>query len=114
MGRAAGAIMLLALSGVAASEATAQANPPRPWTEEKCVRYQGAYKAALARLTTRGLSPAFVAAHDRFLASGCLEHRDVCPVSPQEFALANELVLRGMSFGMASTFFPFACRDNRP
>lgn len=90
--------------------AAAQYDGPGSWPEAKCVRYKTAYAQAIARQGLGGIGKAFLEAHDAFLASGCLEGRDVCPRSKQELDLANTLVILGMNQGMASTFMPFACR----
>jgi len=91
--------------------AVAQHEPDRAdWVSEKCTRYRKAYSDSLARLGNKGLGPEFLEAHQRFLDSNCTARADVCPVSPEEFRLANTLVMAGMNAGMSGTFFPFACR----
>jgi hypothetical protein len=103
----------IAVSG--ASEAAAEtANSPRSWSEEKCVRYQSAWREALNRFGSDGLSAAFISDHDAFIGSGCTAPIKVCPQSTKEFELANILVIRAMNAGMASTFLPFACPRSRP
>ncbi len=79
------------------------------WRVEKCTRYQRAWTDALRRLGTKGLSAEFMLSHKAFIASGCLENRNVCPRSQEELALANIMVISAMNFGTASTFPPFAC-----
>lgn len=94
-----------------AAPATAQHEPDRAdWVTEKCTRYRKANADALARFGKQGLGEAFLEAHQRFLDSNCTARADVCPVSPEEFRMANTLVLAGMNAGMSGTFFPFACR----
>ncbi len=80
------------------------------WTAEKCVRYKDAWSAYIRRAGTSGLSPDFIAAHQAFIDSGCLQGRNVCPKSPEEFNAANAMTIRAMNAGTASTFLPFACR----
>jgi hypothetical protein len=63
-------------------------------------------------LGTGGLGAEFLGRHEAFLALGCTKQADVCPQSQEELRLANTLVIRGMNEGMASTFFPFACRKS--
>lgn len=80
------------------------------WQREKCERYRTAWMQAKTRRGTTGLSPDFLTRHDAFIASGCLEGRNVCPRSREELDIANTLVLLGMNAGMSGTFFPFACK----
>ena len=98
---------LLALLNVAAA---AQYDGPGSWPEVKCARYKAAYAQAVSRQGLSGIGKAFLDAHEAFLASGCLEGRNVCPRSKEELDLANILVILGMNQGMSSTFLPFACR----
>ena len=79
------------------------------WSELKCTRYSQAWSEVLARRGTRGLSDPFVASHDAFIASGCLNQGHVCPRSSDDFALANTMTVLAMNAGTASTFLPFAC-----
>jgi hypothetical protein len=81
----------------------------RPWSVEKCSHYKAAWSDYLLRTSGRGLSTEFMAAHQAFIDSGCLDGRDVCPRSTDEFAAANAMTIRAMNAGMASTFLPFAC-----
>lgn len=80
------------------------------WTEVKCARYAKAWHEALRRYGRVGLGEEFVARHEAFLASGCTGEANVCPRSPEEFALANVMVIQAMNAGAASTFPPFSCR----
>lgn len=80
------------------------------WQREKCARYAKATEEALRRKGTSGLSEDFRARHNAFIASGCLEARNVCPRSKEELEIANMLVLFGMNAGMSGTFFPFSCK----
>ncbi|CAH0308243.1 hypothetical protein [Roseomonas sp. CECT 9278] len=88
--------------------APAQAQAP-DWPAEKCRRYAEAWSAATQRLGTAGLSPAFIAAHGAFIASGCRE-RAVCPRSTAEIAMADTMTLLALNAGMSGTFLPFICR----
>lgn len=96
---------------VQAAPVTAQHEPDRAdWVSEKCIRYRKANADVLARFGRQGLGEAFLDTHQRFLDSNCTARADVCPVSPEEFRMANALVMAGMNAGMSGTFFPFACR----
>jgi hypothetical protein len=77
----------------------------------RCAHYQQAYADATARRGMRGIGAEFIAQHDAFLASGCSAAAPVCAKSPEEIDLANTLIVLGMNHGMASTFFPFRCRN---
>lgn len=83
---------------------------PRSWPEEKCARYELAWRQAFARRGEKGLGREFLASHAAFLASGCTAAASVCPRSAEELDLANIMVISAMNAGMASTFPPFACR----
>ncbi|BDG74191.1 hypothetical protein [Roseomonas fluvialis] len=79
------------------------------WPAEKCRRYTQAWSAATQRLGTEGMSPAFLAAHAAFIASGCRD-RAACPRSPAEIAMADTMTLLALNAGMSGTFLPFICR----
>lgn len=101
---------LLAVLVLVGAPACAQERQARTWTEEKCVRYQAAWRTLLERRGRQGLSQAFLESHERFLASGCTAKPEVCPQSSAELDVANILVVAAMNAGTASTFLPFACR----
>lgn len=79
------------------------------WPEMKCARYTKAWTAALTRRGPQGLSPIFLDEHKAFIVSGCIMGK-VCPRSPEELTLSNDMVVLAMNAGMASTFLPFSCR----
>jgi hypothetical protein len=121
------AVSLCLFLAIAGGQAVAQsatqddlATPPPPglrensaeWSREKCTRYQRAWVETVRRKGTKGLSDEFRQRHDAFLASGCLEGRNVCPRSKEELDMANILIIAGMNAGMSGTFFPFSCRGN--
>lgn len=103
------AAMFVAL-GAGGIAAMAQQGPAPDWPTEKCNRYKKAYEQAVGRQGKAGLSPAFLASHDAFLASNCQARAEVCARSKEELDLANRLVVMAMNSGMASTFLPFYCR----
>ncbi len=84
--------------------------PPEDWPTIKCTRYRKAYSEVVARLGTKGLGQEFLESHQRFLDSNCTARAEVCPISPEEFKMADTLILLGMNHGMPGTFFPFSCR----
>ena len=91
--------------------ALAQQPQPKAWSQEKCDRYAKVYSEALAKMQLPGVSVEFIEMHDAFMASGCIARAQVCPRSQDELRLVNVLIIMGMNAGMASTFFPFACRQ---
>ncbi|RGP39248.1 hypothetical protein [Pseudotabrizicola alkalilacus] len=80
------------------------------WVARKCSLYTEAWVALTAGQGGAGIGPAFFARHEAFLVSGCTARAEVCPVSPEEFALADKLSLMAVAEGMAGSFLPFACR----
>ncbi len=101
-------MFVLGCLGVGIPNAEAQSTA-RSWTEEKCVRYKGAWSDYVSRTGGRGLSQEFTAAHQAFIDSGCLQGRNVCPRSAEELNAANTMTIRAMNAGTSSTFLPFAC-----
>lgn len=102
--------LLLAASLVATTVSPAAATEPTEFQREKCERYARAFDDVVRRFGTKGVSEQFLAGHVRFIAGHCLSRADICPKGPAELNLANLLVMAGMNRGLASTFFPFACR----
>lgn len=84
---------------------------PDAWTQEKCVRYERAWRELLPTFVAKGVTGAFVSGNEAFIAAGCANGADVCPASPADFELANALTIAAMNFGTASTFLPFVCRS---
>ncbi|WP_131114555.1 hypothetical protein [Lichenihabitans psoromatis] len=101
-------LALLAIMPCPASAAT-QSQPARSWSGTKCIRYTAAWSQTIARGGTKGLGLDFLSRHDAFLASGCTGPHNVCPRSPEELKLANDMVVLAMNAGTASTFPPFGC-----
>lgn len=104
------AVLAAVFAVVLASPQAIGAARPAHWKAVKCARYTKAWAAALVRFGRQGLGQEFLGRHDAFLASGCAAPADVCPRSPEEFKLANAMVILAMNAGTASTFPPFACR----
>jgi hypothetical protein len=100
------ALLICALLAILLPAAPAAA---RSWTEEKCDRYAAAWSEAARRQGLAGLSTGFLAAHDRFIASGCRD-RSACPRSRAEVAMADLMTVLALNAGMSGTFLPFICR----
>jgi hypothetical protein len=79
------------------------------WTEQKCAFYDRAFDDAVGMVDAKGLSAAFLAQNEAFVAGGCTEYLRICPTSAQEYRLVDILTLMTMNEGMASTFVPFGC-----
>lgn len=105
--RAAFVLLLLA----ATAPALAQEDAAQRWTRQKCALYTDAWAQAFSWSEPASLRPAFLQAHQAFLASGCSGEAKVCPRTEAELALANQLSLMALSEGLAGSFLPFACRD---
>lgn len=99
-----GALLSLALAVAPATAETGDA-----WSQQKCALYAEAWPHALDVVGREGISEDFIAAHDDFIAGGCVLRGAVCPRSAQEYRLADILTIAAMNEGMASTFLPFAC-----
>jgi hypothetical protein len=94
---------------VAATSGASSDGLAQTWPELKCAHYQASWSEALQRRGKGGLSPAFLASHEAFIASGCTDQGHVCPRSDEELALANLMTIKSMNARTASTFLPFAC-----
>ena len=101
-------LLLVAASGPACAES---ATPQRTWSEEKCFRYQRDWSEALRRFGREGLSPAFVAGNEAFIASGCVRRAKICPHTVRERELVDVLAIRVANESMSTTFLPFDCPD---
>lgn len=100
----------LTMLAVAVPGAGAAQTGDEAWRAEKCRLYTRAWEMASPGVA---LSPGFVAAHDAFLAAGCLIRGEVCPVSDAEKGLADLLTLMIVTEGATGSFLPFHC-DVRP
>ncbi len=106
--RSALAALLLLVVASASAHAESVA-PQRSWREEKCFRYQRDWNEALRRFGREGLSSAFVAGNETFIASGCLRRAKICPHTQHERELVDILAIRVANEGMSTTFLPFDC-----
>jgi len=109
-----GPVLIVALTAATLTAATlvpvsAMAETGDVWSQRKCALYTDIWGRALDVVGQEGISEDFIAAHDAFIAEGCVLRGAVCPVSAQEYRLADILTIAAMNEGMASTFLPFAC-----
>jgi hypothetical protein len=104
-----GIVIVLAFTAGAASTAYADSELDS-WSKEKCVRYDKAFHELLDLGGRQGVTEGFIKGNEDFIAAGCSNGADVCPRSPEDFKLANNLTIAAMGFGTASSFLPFICR----
>ena len=105
------AVAIASLPGMAVAQGAPQPDSPS-WAAVKCRNYADAWNRLTAR-SGQGIGAQFKADHEAFLASGCSLAANVCPRSPEELELANKLTIAAMNAGTASTFLPFACRNEK-
>jgi hypothetical protein len=106
-------VTALALLPTLACSVSADETQPDAWTVEKCVRYEKAFDELLAFVGPEGITEGFIQGNRDFIAAGCSNGADVCPVSDKDIELANALTIAAMNFGTASSFLPFVCRSPR-
>lgn len=104
-------LLALALLSTLASPISAEESTPDSWTVEKCVRYERAFEELLHFVGPEGVSENFIRGNHDFIAAGCANGADVCPISDKDIELANALTIAAMNFGTASSFLPFVCRS---
>ncbi|MCC5969858.1 MAG: hypothetical protein JJU15_07905 [Pararhodobacter sp.] len=104
-----GAVLIVVLTAAMQMPVSALAETGDAWSQRKCALYTDAWHRALDVVGQEGISEDFIAAHDAFIAEGCVTRGAVCPVTAQEYRLADILTIAAMNEGMASTFLPFAC-----
>lgn len=80
------------------------------WTQKKCTFYAQAFDQILAEVGPKGLSERFIAENRAFIKAGCSNGTDICPVSDEEFEVANRLSIAAVNFGTTGSFLPFLCR----
>lgn len=103
--------LVLGLSTLSTHQALAQGTEGDSWTERKCVLYTAVWEHFASNGVLDGVSEEFLADHDVFLDSGCLDRGHVCPQSPRELEIADMLSLMAVAEGMAGSFLPFNCTD---
>lgn len=79
------------------------------WARQKCALYASAWQQVLETADLQDIGADFIAAHQRFIDSGCDAGIRVCARTRAEIALADLLTVLSMNEGMASTFVPFGC-----
>lgn len=79
------------------------------WSEQKCALYESAVKDAISLQGLEGLTMDFLTQNQVFIDNGCTERVQICPMTDEEWKLADLLTKMTMNEGMASTFVPFGC-----
>ncbi|OJJ12043.1 hypothetical protein BKI51_10325 [Alphaproteobacteria bacterium AO1-B] len=74
-----------------------------------CTAYKETYSKALTYIDETKLTQEFRAAHDAFLATGCLSNIPACPIFAEDLWLADRLFMMTINANMGSTFTPFRC-----
>src|SRR5688572_5548364 len=93
-------LMALALAAGVTSPVHAETGPDA-WAKEKCARYDKAFHELLELGGRDGVTDAFIKGNEDFIKAGCANGADVCPKSPKDFELANNLTIAAMGFGTA-------------
>ena len=101
-------LTMLATCGASSAHAETELDA---WSQAKCARYDKAFHELLDLGDRNGVTEGFIKGNEDFIKAGCSNGADVCPRSPEDFKLANDLTLAAMGFGTASTFLPFICRS---
>ena len=76
---------------------------------QKCVLYESAVRDAISLQGAEGLRVEFLTENQKFIDAGCAERVEICPMTDEEWTLAETLLKMTMNEGMASTFVPFGC-----
>lgn len=79
------------------------------WAARKCSLYEASVRDAITLQGPEGLRVAFLTENQKFIDAGCAGRVEICPMTDEEWRLAETLLKMTMSEGMASTFVPFGC-----
>ena len=100
---------ILALQG----QATEVVGNPLPVVDslaaEKCALYESAARDAISLQGPEGLRVMFLTENQKFIDGGCVTRVKICPMTGEEWQLAETLLNMMINEGMASTFVPFGC-----
>lgn len=100
---------LLGLAVAGPGQAAATEAFADEWTARKCEIYQQAVRDAISLQGPEGLRMAFLTSNQEFIDAQCAVRVEICPMTPEEWTLADTLLKMTMNEGMASTFVPFGC-----
>lgn len=79
------------------------------WTAQKCSLYEASVRDAITLQGAEGLRMEFLTENQVFIDEGCAAKAEICPMTDEEWRLAETLLKMTMNEGMASTFVPFGC-----
>ena len=79
------------------------------WSARKCSLYESAVRDAITLQGPEGLRVEFLTENQKFIDAGCKGRAEICPMTQEEWKLADNLLKMTMNEGMASTFVPFGC-----
>lgn len=77
--------------------------------EEMCLAYETLVKEAIQAQGPEGLRVEFLTKNQVFIDGGCLDRDRICPMTDEEWTLAEDLVARTKQDGIATSFVPFGC-----
>ncbi|MFN3208292.1 MAG: hypothetical protein ACE369_04700 [Roseovarius sp.] len=100
---------VVGLSLICADPALATERRADSWTLQKCVLYESSVRDAISLQGPEGLRVEFLTENQKFIDAGCAGRAEICPMTQEEWSLADLLLKMTMNEGMASTFVPFGC-----
>jgi len=77
--------------------------------EKTCALYEAAVKDAISLQGAEGLRVEFLTDNQAFIDGGCVEQVEICPMTDEEWTLAEALVKLTEREGIPSRFLPFGC-----
>lgn len=99
----------MALGGATPGVGQATDTATVDWPAQKCTLYESAVKDAITLQGLEGLTMDFLTKNQVFIDNGCVDKAKICPMTDEEWKLADLLTKMTMNEGMASTFVPFGC-----
>ncbi|WP_306111176.1 MULTISPECIES: hypothetical protein [Roseovarius] len=97
----------IGVAGTGAAAATDQEDGG--WTARKCSLYEVSVRDAISLQGSEGLRMEFLTENQVFIDEGCTAKAEICPMTDEEWRLAETLLKMTVNEGMASTFVPFGC-----
>lgn len=110
LARAVSVIVMVAATGAfGEGPASATDRQESGWTARKCSLYEASVRDAITLHGPEGLRMEFLTDNQKFIDDGCAGRAEICPMTDEEWRLADTLLKMTMNEGMASTFVPFGC-----
>lgn len=108
-----GVVLVLAsvamIGGIGPGPVSATDRQADGWTARKCNLYEASVRDAVSLHGPEGLRMEFLTENQKFIDAGCTGRVEICPMTHEEWRLADTLLKMTMNEGMASTFVPFGC-----